>query len=63
MSNPLRPVPRELSKEERDLVCSIQDKADEMKQLFDLVKAGRYRSLAMTSLEEAVMWIVKEATR
>jgi hypothetical protein len=30
--------------------------------LFDQVKAGRYRSLGITALEEAVMWTVKELT-
>jgi hypothetical protein len=26
------------------------------------VKAGRYNSLALTSLEESVMWVIKELT-
>jgi hypothetical protein len=40
----------------------LKDKAAELEALFNEVKPGRYNSLAMTSLEQAVMWIVKELT-
>ena len=40
----------------------LKDKAAELESLFGKVKPGRYNALAMTSLEQAVMWIVKELT-
>jgi hypothetical protein len=33
-----------------------------MEALFGRVKPGRYNSLAITSLEQSVMWVVKELT-
>jgi hypothetical protein len=40
----------------------IKAKAEELETLFNEVKDGRYKSLAFTSLEQSVMWIVKELT-
>jgi len=57
-----RPKYRSLSAEELDLHNSLKTKAVEMEELYKKVKPGRYNSLAMTSLEESVMWIVKELT-
>ena len=57
-----RPTYRALSDDEKALHDQIKEKAAQMEALFAQVKSGRYNSLAMTSLEEAVMWIVKELT-
>jgi hypothetical protein len=57
-----RPRYRALSDEEKALHDAIKAKAVELETLFEQVKPGRYRSLGLTSLEEAAMWTVKELT-
>lgn len=57
-----RPTYRALTVDEKLLHDALKDKAAELEGLFTKVKPGRYNSLAMTSLEQAVMWIVKELT-
>ena len=57
-----RPRYRRLEPAELALHDAIKSKADELAALFDQVKPGRYRSLGLTALEEAVMWTVKELT-
>jgi hypothetical protein len=57
-----RPKYRALTAEEKEMHDMIKDKAAELELMFNMVKPGRYNSLAMTSLEQAVMWIVKELT-
>ncbi|TXH43028.1 MAG: hypothetical protein E6Q97_34790 [Desulfurellales bacterium] len=57
-----RPKYRALTDEEKALHDALKDKAAELEVLFGKVKDGRYKSLAFTSLEESVMWIVKELT-
>ncbi|MEZ5691150.1 MAG: hypothetical protein R3D71_05760 [Rickettsiales bacterium] len=57
-----RPRYRKLNEEEIKLHDAIKQKATELEDLFSQVKEGRYRSLGLTSLEEAVMWTVKELT-
>ena len=57
-----RPRYRQLTDDEKALHDEIKTKATEMEELFGKVKAGRYNALAMTSLEQSVMWIVKELT-
>jgi len=57
-----RPRYRQLSDEEKALHDEIKNKAAELEALFDKVPQGRYSSLAMTSLETAIMWIVKQLT-
>lgn len=57
-----RPRYRALTDDEKALHDALKDKAAEMEALFGKVKDGRYKSLAITSLEESVMWIVKELT-
>lgn len=57
-----RPTYRALSDDEKALHDEIKGKAVELEALFGKVKAGRYNSLALTSLEQSVMWIVKELT-
>ncbi len=57
-----RPRYRQLNDDEKALHDALKQKAVEMEQLYSNVKDGRYKSLALTSLEESVMWIVKELT-
>ena len=57
-----RPTYRALTDEEKALHDAIKNKASELEELFSKVKTGRYNSLAITSLEQSVMWIVKELT-
>ena len=62
MASKFRPVYRTLTDEEKALSAAIKAKAEELDALYSRVKDGRYKSLAATSLEESVMWIVKEIT-
>lgn len=57
-----RPRYRALTEDEKVLHDEIKAKASELEALFERVKPGRYRSLGLTALEEAVMWTVKELT-
>jgi hypothetical protein len=57
-----RPTYRALTDAEKALHDEIKSKATELEALFGRVKAGRYNSLAITSLEQSVMWVVKELT-
>jgi hypothetical protein len=56
---------RALTPEEKELHDAIKAKAEEIEMLFSEVQGGtpsRYKALAVTALEEAVMWIVKDLT-
>lgn len=57
-----RPRYRALTDEEKKLHDELKAKADELDRMFAQVKDGRYKSLAITSLEQSIMWIVKELT-
>lgn len=57
-----RPRYRQLNDDEHALHDALKNKAVELEELFNQVKDGRYKSLAFTSLEESIMWIVKELT-
>ena len=57
-----RPTYRALTDEEKALHDEIKAKATELWSLYGNVKAGRYNALAVTALEQSVMWIVKELT-
>lgn len=57
-----RPKYRALSDAEKALHDAIKDKASELEALYAQVKSGRYNSLAITALEQSVMWVVKELT-
>lgn len=57
-----RPRYRALTDQEKSLHDEIKTKASELEDLFGRVKQGRYNSLAITSLEQSVMWAVKELT-
>lgn len=63
MSNTFRPVYRELTANEILAVEAIKDAAVELETRIQIATPnGRHRALAMTKLEEAVMWAVKGAT-
>ena len=57
-----RPTYRALTDEEKQLHDALKSKAAELEALFTQVKPGRYNALAVTSLEQSIMWIVKELT-
>lgn len=57
-----RPRYRAMTPEEKALHDEIKEQAVVLETLFMKVKAGRYRALSLTALEEAVMWNVKELT-
>jgi hypothetical protein len=58
-----RPTYRALTDDEKALHDALKAKAVELEALFEKVGCGgRYGSLAVTSLEQSVMWIVKELT-
>lgn len=57
-----RPTYRALEDDEKALHDEIKAKAVELETLFARVKPGLYNSLAMTALETAIMWIIKELT-
>ncbi len=57
-----RPVYRALTDEEKALHDALKNKATELEALFEQVKPGRYNALAITSLEQSLMWIVKQLT-
>ena len=57
-----RPRYRALMPEEKALHDEIKEQAVVLETLFLRVKAGRYRALSLTALEEAVMWNIKELT-
>lgn len=60
-----RPAYRKLSPDEQALSDAIKDKAAELEALYEKVQGAtesRHKSLAMTTLEESVMWIVKDLT-
>lgn len=57
-----RPTYRALNDDEKKLHDEFKAKAVELESMFAQVKPGRYNSLAITALEQAIMWIVKELT-
>ena len=57
-----RPTYRALTDEEKALHDDIKSAAANLETLFNKVKPGRYNSLAITALEQSVMWVVKELT-
>lgn len=58
-----RPTYRALTDDEKALHDEIKSKAEELEKLYDRMRTkGRYSALAVTSLEESVMWAVKQLT-
>jgi len=62
MANTFRTVYRELSDDEKELVEGIKTCAEDLERFIDAMPAGRKRSLAITKLEESVMWAIKGIT-
>lgn len=58
-----RPRYRALTEEEVLLHDRIKGGASMLEAMFEQVPDGREKSIAMTKLEEAVMWIVKGLTK
>lgn len=57
-----RPTYRALNDEEKALHDLIKEQALALEASFNKLSKSRYYSLAMTSLEESVMWAVKQLT-
>lgn len=57
-----RPVYRNLTPEEKQLHDDIKSKAAELETLIEKVGPGRGTSLALTKLEESVIWSIKQLT-
>jgi hypothetical protein len=59
MADPFRLEHRTLSDEEQDAVALIKRKAGELLDVMQATGEGRELALAVTKLEECVMWAVK----
>ena len=59
--NVFRPVFRDLTEDEKDLISEVKTKAQELYLLIEKTP-GRYGSLAKTELESSMMWAVKQIT-
>lgn len=62
-----RPLYRQLTDEEKAQHDAIKDKAVELEAMIDAIAtpgpvAGRAKALAMTKLEESIMWAIKGLT-
>lgn len=57
-----RPRYRALTDHEKQLHDELKNTAACLEALYAKVKPGRYNALAITALEQSVMWIVKELT-
>jgi hypothetical protein len=57
-----RPRYRALSDEEWAIHNEVKAAFAAVEQQIERIKPGRYRSLAITALEESCMWAVKELT-
>jgi hypothetical protein len=57
-----RPRYRALSEAEQAQHDAIKAAATMLEGLYDNIPPGRYQSLAMTALEQSVMWAVKSLT-
>ena len=57
-----RPKYRALSDEEKQLHDDIKDAYAAVEKQIERMKHGRYRALALTTLEESCMWAIKELT-
>lgn len=57
-----RPRYRKLSEDELNLHDAIKHKADELCSLIERMPKSREQSLAITNLEQAIMWGIKALT-
>lgn len=57
-----RPHYRALSDDEKSVHDDVKAAFAETERQIERIKPGRYRSLAITALEESCMWAVKELT-
>lgn len=62
MSSRFRKVYRDLSQDEKKLCSDIKETAEKLEILIENVPKGREKSIAMTKLEESVMWSIKALT-
>ena len=53
---------RQLTDGEKILMDALKDKAFEVHKIIKSVPAGREQALALTNLEQSVMWAVKAIT-
>lgn len=61
--DPFRKNPRHLTPEDRTALDIIKGQAEQLLEVgFSRVPAGREKAIAITKLEEAVMWAVKGVT-
>jgi hypothetical protein len=58
-----RPRYRALSEAEKSIHDEVKDAFAAAEKQIERIKPGRYRSLALTALEESCMWAIKELTR
>jgi hypothetical protein len=61
-TNTFRTTYRELSQADKDNMNGLKSRAETVLELLNQLPATRERSLAITKLEEAVMWGVKGIT-
>lgn len=61
-NNTMRHQYRKLSDSEKDQMLAIKDKGLEFLKLLNESTPSRERSIAITKIEEAVMWAVKGIT-
>lgn len=57
-----RPRYRALTQEEKDLHDDLKIAYERVERYMDGIPDGRYKSLALTALEESCMWAIKQLT-
>lgn len=62
MIDPFRTQYRELNAEEAHAIARIKALASDLHSAIDGIPDGRHKALALTNLEQAVMWAVKSVT-
>lgn len=63
MGDPMRQEYRELSQDEKDLLKAVKSEAEDLHNKIASIGASRELSLALTNLEQAVMWATKHITK
>lgn len=61
-ANRFRPQYRELARHDFALIKEIKETAEKLARLMESQGGSRYTSLAITNLEQSVMWAVKAIT-